>query len=328
MSQRNLQKLKILYLAQYLQENSDFQHPITIASMINHLKSYDISAERKSLYTDIEALCIFGMDIRYRRDKPTGYYLESREFALAELKLLVDAVSSSKFITLKKTRELIHKLEKLAGIHEAKQLQRQVFVANRVKSMNEGAYSLVDQIHTAISANEAIAFKYSLWLPTKKMALRKEGQIYRVSPYALVWDNENYYLIGYDHESQTIKHYRVDKMLEIRNTKMKREGQSEFKKFDVDEYVKQTFGMYGGEEATIKLQCDNELAGVIIDRFGSDILMHPINQSQFTAIFHVKVSAPFLGWLAGLGTGAKLISPEAVVEQFENHLTSILELYK
>ena len=206
------QKLKLLYLQKYLLEHSDENHPVTVADMIAYLAGHDISAERKSIYDDLEALRQFGLDIIKTSGRSTGYFVGERDFELPELKLLVDSVQSSKFITHKKTLSLIKKIESLASVHDAQLLQRQVYVRGRVKSMNESVYYNVDEISAAINADRSIKFKYFEYSVAKERRFRKNGAIYQVSPFALIWDDENYYLLGWDANAEMFKHYRVDKM--------------------------------------------------------------------------------------------------------------------
>lgn len=222
-------------------ERSDEKHPLTMADLMAELGHNGIQAERKSIYADIETLRTFGMDIILRKDAPAGYYLGKRDFELPELKLLVDTVQASKFITAKKSGELIQKLEGLASHYEARQLQRQVYVANRIKTMNESIYYNVDKIHNAISENVKIRFQYYEWTVPKGMKLRRDGDFYCISPWVLTWDDENYYLLGFDEEAGMVKHYRVDKMLGIEMTKESRLGREHFDDFDTAVFSKKNF---------------------------------------------------------------------------------------
>ena len=207
MARSSNQKLKPLYIMEYLLRNTDEEHPATVNQLIAYLESHGISAERKSIYSDIEALQVFGIDIE-RKDggSRSGYYVAGRRFELPELKLLVDSVQSSKFITHKKTDALIKKIETLASIHEAQLLNRQVFVANRVKTMNESIYYNVDEIHSGISGNRKIRFLYFEYTVAKERSYRRGGEYYVVSPFAMTWDDENYYMVAYDSEAARIKH--------------------------------------------------------------------------------------------------------------------------
>ena len=328
MAKGNNQKLKIIYLMKILLEKTDEEHSITMPEIIAALESYGISAERKSIYSDIENLRVFGMDIiGEQRDRTFYYHVGNRQFELAELKLLVDSVQSAKFITVKKSNELIKKIEGFASKYEASQLQRQVYVSGRIKTMNESIYYNVDKIHTAIGANSKITFQYFQWDVNKKMVLRRNGAFYEVSPWALSWDDENYYLIAFDSKEDKIKHFRVDKMLHIELKNEKREGKGRFQKFDMAVYAKKTFGMFGGEEQTVKLLCDNTFAGVMIDRFGKDIFMVPVDDSHFTVSVNVAVSRQFLAWVFALGEGVKLVEPQSVVEQMKEEAGRLMRQY-
>lgn len=322
------QKLKILYLMKILLEKTDETHSITMPEILSTLETYGVYAERKSIYDDFEALRLYGMDIIGEQRNKTYYYrVGKRDFELAELKLLVDAVQSSKFVTAKKTNDLIRKIENLASKFEASQLQRQVYVAERIKTMNESIYYSVDKIHTAIGSNMKIKFQYFQWNLDKKMELRKNGEYYCISPWALSWDNENYYLIGYDCKMGIIKHYRVDKMLHIDLVEEKREGKELFEKFDIALYAKKMFGMYDGEIQMVKLECENRLVGVIIDRFGTNVKMVKLNCEYFTVSVEVAVSSQFIAWVIGLGLGAKVVGPENVVEMIKEEVRRLMKQY-
>lgn len=322
------QKMKIVYLMQLFMEKTDKSHYVTMANIIDYLNNNDIKAERKSVYADIEALKKYGFDIKGFQEKGTYFYhLVSRKFELAELKLLVDAVQSSKFITAKKSNELIKKIESFTSDFEAKELQRQVVVTNRIKTMNESIYYNVDEIHEAINENKQISFQYSVWTVDKKVKVKKDGALYHVSPWALMWVNENYYLVAYDSEEAKIKHFRVDKMLHITKVEKIRDGKEKIKSFDMAVYVKKTFGMFSGKEERVKLECSNSLAGVIIDRFGKDAMIIPGKNEIFTVVIDVEVSQQFLAWVIGLGSGAKVVSPESVFEMMREEGKRLMELY-
>ncbi len=321
------QKLKILYILELLYEQTDEKHAVRMRDIIAYLNQKGISAERKSIYRDLEMLQDFGVDILREQEYRGGYYIGSRDFELAELKLLVDAVQSSKFITQKKSRELIHKLEKLVSVYEAKQLQRQVVVTNRNKTINENIYYNIDMIYNGISGDVKIRFQYFSWNIEKEMELRRDGAFYEVSPLVLSWDDENYYLIAYDEEDKIIKHFRVDKMIKISLTRKKREGLKQFETFDIASYSKKTFGMFAGEEETVILLCENDMIGVVIDRFGQEVNVRKVDDMHFRARLHVAVSGQFYGWLCGLGEKVEIIEPAEMREKYVTYLQKIQNKY-
>lgn len=253
--------------------------------------------------------------------------LASRPFELAEVKLLVDLVQSSKFITEKKSRELIAKLETLTSKYDAKAMRRQVEIVGRSKTHNETIYYNVDMVHTAISKNVKIRFHYFDWDVNKKMKLRHDGAWYEVSPWRLTWDDENYYLMAFDEKTNAIRFYRVDKIVDIALTENPRDGKDAFEHLDMAEFSKKTFGMFAGEEKTVRLRCENSLTGVIIDTFGTDVALRPDGENHFIARAEVVVSSQFFGWLAGLGARVEIISPDEVREEYKTYLTNIISCY-
>lgn len=319
------QKLKLLYIVKMLEESSDENHPLSTADIIARLDALGIHSERKSIYDDIAKLIDFGYDIMQVQSRlGGGYYLASREFELPELKLLVDAVQSSRFITTKKSRELIHKLEEKAGKYDAGKLQRQVYVAGRVKTENESIYYNIDKIHRAIQENKKISFQYLDWNLKKQMAPRENG-LKTVSPWALVWREENYYLVAFDSEDSIMKHYRVDKMGQMDVLEESRDGQEQFAGMDIAAYSNRTFGMFGGAEEVVTLQFPNRLVGVVLDRFGREVDLRQMEDGTFRIRAKVAVSGQFFGWLAGIGKEARIAAPESVREQYRKWLSSILE---
>lgn len=319
------QKLKLLYLVKMLEENTDEQHVLSTSEIIERLAANDIHSERKSIYDDIEKLREFGYDIiSVSSRQGGGYYLASREFELPELKLLVDAVQSSRFITTRKSRELIKKLEQKAGRHDAGKLQRQVYVAGRIKTENESIYYSIDIIHRAIQENKQISFTYMDWNLKKKLVPRANGDK-KVSPWALVWQDENYYLAAFDSEDKIIKHYRVDKMGKVELLEEKREGVEQFSAIDLTSYTNQTFGMYGGQEEIVTLQLPNRLIGVVLDRFGKDTDIRPVDEEAFRVRVRVAVSGQFYGWLAGIGKEVRIVSPVTVRDSYKEWLQGLLE---
>ena len=318
------QKAKLLYIEKYLRENTDENHPVTTPRLIEYLDSKGIKAERKSIYSDMDLLTAFGLDIEKVAGRSGGYYLASREFELAEVKLLVDLVQSSKFITEKKSRELIQKLELLVPHHEAVQLQRQVVVSDRNKAVNESIYYSVDTIYAAMSENRTVRFLYFEWDENGKQVLRKDGSYYEVSPWLLTWDDQKYYLLAYDREAQIIKHYRVDKMLHLETGKDARAGREAFEQIDVASYGRRMFGMFAGQPRTVRLAMPKSLAGVVVDRFGNDVPMRLLDEQTIAVRAEVSVSAQFFGWLAGLGAGVRIIGPDDIAAEYRNYLSSIL----
>ena len=322
------QKYKLVYIIKFLLENTDENHKVTMPQILSYLEANEITAERKSIYDDIDAIQELGIDVQKEKvGRNFYYYVVSRDFEMAELKLLVDAIQSSKFVTEKKSQELIKKLGRLVSVHEAKQLKRQVYVAGRAKALNESIFYNVDAVHNAIEENKKINFQYFQWNTKKEMELRKNGRFYEVSPWALLWEDENYYLVAFDAMADEIKHYRVDKMLNISCMDLAREGKERFEKSNVAEYTKKNFGMFAGEEETVKLEVHNRLVGVILDRFGRDIMMIPADKEHFRVNVRVSVSNQFFGWLFGLGDGVKILGPENVKEKMKEEIEKIQKMY-
>ena len=329
MAKSENQKLKLIYIMDKLIKDTDEEHGITVTEIIEYLESRDIKAERKSIYNDLDTLGNYGLDIiKEKSDKKVYYKLVSRDFELAELKVLVDLVQVSKFLTPNKTEQLIKKLEALTSKYEAACLQRQVHVINRVKNPNEKIYLLVDKLHEAIHKGVQITFQYANWNLKTELIPKHNGKLYKVSPWALTWDDENYYLIGYDEDETKIKHFRVDKMLKLQISEETRHGKEIFDKFDLANYSKKTFGMYGGEEQNVKLKVDNSLVGVIIDRFGTDVMIIPDNAGKyFTVNVDVAVSNQFIGWIVGLGDGVEILAPQSLRENVKNMLHNLMKRY-
>ena len=321
------QKCKLIYLSRIFNERTDRYHGLTLSEISAALGEYGISAERKSLYDDIEALKLCGMDICVTRDSHVRYYLEKHTFDLAELRLLIDAVQSSRFLTPKKSNELIRKIEGLGSKHEANQLHRQVFSSNRLKTENEEIYGNITAIHTAIAENRKIRCVYFEWNAHKQRLLRKNGDEYVISPWALAWDNEYYYLVAYDSDAGIIKHFRVDKMLKVRLMEEKREGNQAFEDFDMAIYSQQVFGMYGGEAENVRILADNSLAGVVLDRFGTDVTILNHGDS-FEFCTKVMISPTFYSWVLGFGGKMKILSPEYVAEECAEIARDVLKRYE
>ena len=323
----NNQKLKTLYLLKILMEKTDELHPMTVNEIIDELQQFGIAAERKSIYTDIELLRTFAVDIICDKTRTNNYYIAGRDFQLAELKLLVDAVQASKFITHKKSEELIKKIEKLASVHEAKALHRQVIVNDRVKTMNESIYYNVDAIHNAIQQNNMVQFKYFDYTVDKRLKFRRNGEIYCVSPYALTWVDENYYLIAYHDRYQDISHFRVDRMSEMEVSENVRPIINEFKDFNVVEYTKRVFNMFSGDSERVEIEFDNSLINVVIDRFGKDVIIHGKTETSFRISVDVSATGTFFGWLLMFGEKARIIAPLTLVKSMKEYLNSLIQIY-
>ena len=322
-------KMKMLHLVRIFTQETDDEHALTLQEIAAKLNAVGITADRKTLYEDFEELRDYGYDIiSVQRNRNTYYHLGERDFELPELKLLVDSVQAAKFITTRKSRELIKKLEKNVSHYQAEQLHRQVFIAGRVKSMNESIYYNVDKLHEAINASVQIRFQYGQWNVNKEMELRKDGAWYQVSPWALTWDNEYYYLVAFDADADMIKHYRVDKMLRIKSVDEDRRGQDAFRAFDMAKYSKSVFGMFTGEETDVTLEAENHMAGVVIDRFGKDINITPVDDAHFQTTVRVNVSQQFIGWVIALGSAIRIVAPDAVVERMRSEIHRLSEQYQ
>lgn len=306
------QKYKLYFIIDYFKKYTDEYHTVSVAELIDYLATLGINAERKSIYRDIEALNVLGYDIIQVHGKGFSYYLGSRYFELAEVRTLVDAVASSRFITKKKSTELIKKLESLTNVHAAKRLNAQVYVTNRIKSSNESIYYNVDAIHNAIADNSQITFKYFDWDINKNRVLRHDGREYKVSPWALVWNNENYYLVAYEPLSDKLRHYRVDRMLYISQTDEEREGKSVFSDEDTAKYTRKFFGMYDGELTEVTLNCSESIINAVVDTFGTELEFVPQDNGTFNVTVEVAVSPVFLSWVFMFGENISIISPERV----------------
>ena len=336
MAKSSRQKQKLLQILRMLMEKTDENHGLTVAQIIEELEDMGIPAERKSVYDDLEVLGQFlesmGYELCRVKTNTVSYYIGERPFQLAELKLLVDTVQSSKFITAKKSNELISKVEKLASVYEGRELQRQVYVSNRVKTPNETIYYAVDSIHKAISEDKKITFAYLEWVlgsGKDKICKRKkrDGKRYSVSPFSLTWDDENYYLVAFDSEAQAIRHYRVDKMEKVELSECKRDGKGVFKKFDMAVYSKSVFGMFGGELTEVRLRFSRDMIGVVADRFGKDIFVREESEEAFVVDIKVVLSPQFFGWVFGLSGKVQILSPDTAVEMYKLELAKVLGIY-
>ena len=327
MAKSENQRLKLLYIRDMLLQKTDQNHYLTTNDIIKELNSLGVSAERKSIYSDIQLLNEKVIEIENNKTKPQGYYVEERDFELAEVKLLVDLVEASKFVTEKKSRQLIKKLEQLTNIYNANTLQRNIIVSDRIKAENESIYYNVDYIHEAISKNHKISFQYFQWTVEKTEKMKHNGEIYTINPWRLNWAEENYYLIGYDDEEGKVKYFRVDKMRKVQVLLEERVGCEHLDCFDFTNLYKRTFGMFAGEEEVVTMVMEESLAGVVIDRFGKNVMMRRLSDGFFETRVKVAVSKPFFGWLTGLGKQAKITAPSSVRERYRDYLMEIVRNY-
>lgn len=307
-----------------LLEKTDSEHMLTMPEIIANLELQGISAGRKAIYEDIEALKFFGVDIITEKGKYGGYYIASRDFELPELKLLADAVTSSRFLTEKKANSLLKKIEGLASVYEGRQIQRQVYVVKREKSDNEGIYINVDKIHRAIAEKKQIRFRYFDYNLQKRKQFREGERV--CSPYALTWDSEKYYLVAFYEKRGMIANFRVDRMADIELLPDRRVEMPE--DFSLSEYLKSTFSMFSGDVTEVKLRFDKSLVNPIIDRFGKDVRMIPDGPQHFTINLKVKAEPTFFSWLFQFGAKAQIISPASVKEKYADMLRESLDIAK
>lgn len=324
MAKQPNQKMKAVYIMDYLLRNTDEEHHASAKDIIAYLKSCGITAERKSVYSDIEGLQLFGVDIL---SGPKGYYVVSRDFELPELKMLVDCVSASKFITEKKSEKLIKKIESLASRHEAGKLQRQVYIADRIKAANEDIYRSVDTLSEAINEKKKVSFRYFEYGTDKKRKFRNNGNEYVVSPYSLTVSDENYYLISHYPKHSELTHFRVDRMCDIKILdEMCTDVCSVMgEKFSVGEYSRKLFSMYSGENKRVEILCENSMMNSVIDRFGKDVFTEVVDEGHFKVHVSVDLSPTFFAWIFTFGGKMKITAPEEAKEQFQNVLKKFME---
>jgi len=321
------QKLKLLYLMQIFTKETDERHGITMAEILDRLEAEEIKAERKSIYDDIALLREFGLDIITRKTNTTEYYVGGRDFEYPELTLLVDAVQSSKFLTEKKSKALIEKLETLTSIHEAKLLNKQVYVAGRVKMQNESIYYNVDAIQHALYKKKKIRFRYYDYDISKDRVARKGGDFYYVSPVGLTYIDEYYYLITYYLKHNDFVNYRVDRMTNIEVLDEPTDRIPASTRFDMAEYCQRKFSMFGGEETRVQLEFDKSLMNPIIDRFGKDVRVERASDSTARVYVAIAKSSVFFGWLTQFGEEIRIVSPDNLAEEYKAFLKKIIKRY-
>lgn len=323
-------KLIPVYLQKLFLEKTDKNHFIRMPEILSFLETKGIYADRRTIYSAISLLNTAGFEIVGIQEKGGyKYHHPNRTFNTNELKFLIDSVAASKFLTERKSKELIEKIKSLGCIYNKESLNRNVLLGNRIKSMNDKVLKNLDTIYAAIGNNRKIIFKYVKWTPERKFVLKRKGQPYSVSPFAVTLNDDNYYLIAYDDKYLNVRHYRIDKMQSINISPVAREGIEYCKQFNIAEYKQKTFGMYGGREETVSLIAPNDLAGVFIDRFGSALYIRKNfdDPNTFITKIDVAVSPQFFGWLCGLGSHVRIISPDTVKDEYTNYLLDILSNY-
>lgn len=324
MAKKSNQRTKLLVLYQLLLKKGDEDHPITTPELIEALEREGVPAERKSIYADMEALQEYGVDVQLRKGRGGGWFIGERDFELPELKLLVDAVQSSRFITRKKSETLIRKLSALTSEHQARQLRRQVYVDRRVKTDNENVYYAIDQLHTAIAGRRLVTFRYFDYNVHREKVLRREGELYRVTPFGLIWSDENYYMVGWERGGTEMRHYRVDRMSGLTVLPEAGDCPRDYENFDLAEYGQRHFHMFSGQEAKVRLRCQNHFVNVMLDRFGQEAMLIPDGEDHFVLTVDAVVSPQFYGWLFGLGHEVELTAPAWAVEEYRGMLEKAL----
>ena len=317
-------KTVFLYVLKILMERSDAEHPITTEEIISALNEYGYSCDRKSIYRYIDSLIEFGIDIVRCGH---GYCVVSREFEIHELKLLADAVQSSRFITVKKSRELTKKLGTLASVYEAKTLSRSVHMIGVNKTDNERVFYTLDAVYEAIRTNKRVQFKYFRYNPDGTKQYRDNGAEYIVSPYAVVWDDEKYYLHAYNEKYDDISSFRLDLMEGAKVSSLPRLKQKEYASYNPNDRQKAAFSQFGGEETTVVCEFDNLLAGAVFDHFGTNIVTSSTPNGRFRVSLNVIVSQQFLSWMFGFGDKAKILAPQSVVNRFKEQLELVRGIY-
>ena len=314
--EKDIMKKRLLLLQKYFVEKTDEEHQVDTFTLLKFLEDQKIPTNRKTLRADIKTLAESGMDIVTIASKPNKYFLGERGFELPELKLLVDAVASSRFITEKKSKDLIKKLSGLASRSQQGELQRNIYPTNRAKSTNETSYYVVDAVNEAINRRKKISFKYYDYDVNKKKFYRHDGEEYILSPYALIWNEDFYYVLGLSDKSGKIVTFRTDRIREAKILDIRSKAKP--KGFKVDDYAKQTFEMYEGEVAKVKLECKANLMRYVVDRFGEKVNTTKIDDDRFMATVDVMLSPVFFGWVFQFGGDIKIKAPKKAVNEFKN----------
>lgn len=308
-------KSRILFILRYLFENTDDEHAVNTNDLITILAESGFSANRKTIRDDVDMLCDAGYEILIDKDgKTNAYHYGSRTFELPELKMLVDAVSSSRFISAEKSDVLIQKLTSLASKYEAQELTAKIFTADRIKADNGKIFLTTDVVSQAIEQEKKVSFQYYDYLPTKEKVLRNNGEIYIISPYALIWSDDRYYLVGFSDKRQKLTAFRVDRMTVPQITD---EVAVKNKEFNPADFANKVVQMYAsGEEKTVVLRCKNDTMRSVIDKFGEGIQVGSFDNEHFTAEVQVQPSQTFFGWVFTFRGDIEILKPESVKEEY------------
>ena len=332
MEARTTQKLKLLYIVDILKRCTDEDNPINANEICEQLEKYGITAERKAIYSDIDALIDFGFDIIKTRVPKTGYFLASRDFELPEIYLLSDAVRSADFISPKKTRELISKLDAMLSIHQVKKREKGIFINPKQKCNNEEIYYSIDKISSAIEKHKKVTLKYFQRVLGENKKIESKSKEMTVSPYALIWQNDHYYLVGNNQKYDNLMHLRLDR---IKSVELSKEDWRHFSEvspytdsFDVADYSAKTFNMFGGSEEKIELRCSKGLLEQIIDRFSEEIFIYKLTDTTFSFSTNAIISEGLIGWLLQFGTEVEVVSPKHLRDAMAKRIVALGELYK
>lgn len=317
------EKNRLIYILKYLWENTDEEHYATTGQILDYLKEQGIYCDRKTIPSDIQKLSQLGIEIEHERSRESRYSLSTHIFSLPEIKLLIDAVESSKFITVKKSAELVDKLSQMTSVHQAKSLKRNVYISERVKPLNEQIYYLVDNINTAINEGKKISFKYFHYDQNRQEVANNDGKRYSFSPYYLLWNEDRYYAVGFSEKHQRITTFRVDRMKEV--SILKSAAAPKPQDFHLPDFARQVFDMFDGTTETVSLLCDNDMMNYIVDKFGDEVKTSPIDSNHFQAEAEVSVSQTFFAWVFQFNGSIRLTAPETVVSRYKEMLKRALE---
>lgn len=309
---KNEAQFRVIYLWKYLYSHTDDSHPVSVQDILKHWSSLGIEASRKSVYHDIDILIALGVDIVCVRSTQNHYFIGNRLFELPELKLLVDAVESSRFITSKKSGDLIRKLGQLTSSAQAEQLDRHIYMDGMPKPSNEAIYYIVDTIQSSIQSNQQISFQYYEYLPAKEKVLKHQGYRYQFTPYALIWNRDHYYAVGWSEKHMKLSQFRVDRMTSV---EMMDQPGHQLLGFEPAEYVQKVFGMYPDDLQMVTLFCENDVMRSIIDRFGEGVRTEVVDDDHFQAIVEVATSPPFFGWIFTFAGKIRILKPDNVLEE-------------